>query len=207
MLSGATPVDLLTAQAWVIYRRRMGQPVESLGIPALNSAGDLPRGRYCVSMDDVEARFVAGAEYEGSNTREEVWTDFNVLLDLIRQLRVRVPAAFLGGGFVTSALDPSDVDAAIIVDTSRITSQSTFAEISKIIDNPKGRLNLRVDAFLIRWHPDGTEVGGDPMYLAQRGKWDDFWQRKVAKADRNPPQRSHAMPVRGYLEVLIDGYR
>jgi len=68
-------------------------------------------------------------------------------------------------------------------------------------------LGLQVDAFLIQWHPTGTQLGGDPSYVGQRGTWDDFWQRKVAKPDRNPPQRAHAMPVRGYLEVIIDGYK
>lgn len=79
--------------------------------------------------------------------------------------------------------------------------------MDKIVDDPKGALGLQVDAFLIPWHPDGTELGGSPRYATERTRWDDFWQRKVAKADRNPPQRWHAMPVRGYVEVIIDGYR
>jgi hypothetical protein len=177
-------------------------------IPKLTSEGDLPRGRFCATMDTVQARFVADEAYEGSTTRGQVWSDFNDLLELIRRKKVRVPAAFLGGSFVTSKLDPSDVDAALIIDASRISDPNTFADLKAIVDDPKAS-GLQVDAFLIQWYPDGSELGGGNQvaYAKQRSKWDDFWQRKVAKADRRPPQRHHAMPVRGYVEVVIDGYR
>ena len=177
-------------------------------IPALTSEGDLPRGRFCASLNDVETRFVGDAAYDNSTTRSQVWSDFNDLVDLVRRLRVRVPAAFVGGSFITSKIDPSDVDVALFFDQSKITNPGTFANLAQIVDDPKGALGLQVDAFLIPWHPDGTELGGNhPAYATERSRWDDFWQRKVAKADRNPPQRWHAMPVRGYVEVIIDGYR
>lgn len=184
---------------------------EYLPIPALTSDGDLPRGRFCTSLDDVEKRFVADAAYEGSITREKVWTDFNVVLDTVRRRRVRVPAVFLGGGFVTSELNPSDVDVALIIDVSKISNPQTYADVAQVVDDPKAG-GLRVDAFLIPWHPDGTELGGGGntgqiAYATERARWDDFWQRKVPKIDRHPPQRWHSMPVRGYLEVVIDGYR
>lgn len=175
-------------------------------IPELTSDGDLPRGRFCVSMGEVEKRFVADEKFKASKTRAQVWSDFNDLLDLIRRKKVRVPAAFLGGSFVTNKADPSDVDAALIIDMSRISNPATIAALKKIVQDPKKSPGLKVDALVIQWHPDGTENGGNPSYFAQRGKWDDFWQRKVAKANRVPSQRSHAMPVRGYLEVIIDGY-
>ena len=197
------PVRLAGAERWR-YGRRVG---EFLPIPALTGAGDLPRGRFCASLDDVEKRFVTDALYKESTTREQVWQDFNDLVGLIHDKKVRVPAVFLGGSFVTNKTDPSDVDAALIVDTSKITNPATFAAVKKIVQDPKKNPGLQVDALLIQWHPDGSEAGGNPSYLPSRGRWDDFWQRKVAKADRNPPQRWHAMPVRGYLEVIIDGYK
>jgi hypothetical protein len=89
-----------------------------------------------------------------------------------------------------------------------MTNPNTFADVAQIVDDPKAD-GLQVDAFLIPWHPNGTDLGGGDRraYATERTRWDDFWQRKVAKPDRNPPQRSHSMPVRGYLEVVIDGYR
>jgi hypothetical protein len=174
-------------------------------IPDFDQSGNLPRGRYCATVQEVHDVLVKGPEFAASTTRDSVWDDFTLLVDSIRRKRVRVPAAFIGGSFVTKALNPDDIDAAILIDTSRITSLATLTAVRQIVSNPKA-VGLKVDAFLIQWHPDGTENGGDPSYLASRGKWDDFWQRDVAKADRNPPQRGHAMPVRGYLEVILDGY-
>ncbi|OLT35085.1 hypothetical protein BJF84_14810 [Rhodococcus sp. CUA-806] len=174
-------------------------------IPDFGPDGDLPRGRFCVSMDDVNATLVKGPTFLGSGTRGEVWDDFEKLVALIKRKGVRIPAAFLGGSFVTSKVNPSDVDASILIDASRITNPSTYDAVVKIAANSKN-VGLQVDAFVIPWHPDGTQRGGDATYCGLRGSWDDFWQRKVAKPDRDPPQRVHAMPVRGYLEVLIDGY-
>lgn len=128
------------------------------------------------------------------------------LVQLIHDERVRVPAAFIGGGFSTTAMHPSDVDTSLIVDDSRISNPRTYSKVAGLAAGTKTTLGLQLDAFVIPWHPDGTEPGGNPKYFPARGKWDDFWQRKVAKLDRDPPQRRHAMPVRGYLEVLIDGY-
>lgn len=174
-------------------------------IPDFEQSGNLPRGRFCVTVQEVHDVLVKSPEFATSTTRDSVWDDFMLLVELIKRKRVRVPAAFIGGGFVTKAPNPGDIDAAIIVDTSRIASPATLTAVRQIVSNPKAQ-GLKVDAFLIQWHPDGTENGRDPSYLASRGKWDDFWQRDVEKADRIPPRRSHAMPVRGYLEVILDGY-
>ena len=174
-------------------------------VPDFEQSGNLPRGRFCATVQEVEDILVKGPEFTNSTTRDSVWNDFTLLVDSIRRKRVKVPAAFIGGGFVTKALNPEDIDAAILIDTSRITNPATLAAVQQIVTDPKAA-GLKVDAFLIQWYPDGTENGRDPSYLATRGKWDDFWQRDVPKAERIPPQRSHAMPVRGYLEVILDGY-
>lgn len=174
-------------------------------IPDFEPSGDLPRGRFCVSMDTVSATLVKGSTFAGSSTRDEVWEHFEQVIQLIKRKRVNVPAVFLGGSFTTNAEDPSDVDVAILVDTSRITNPQTLAAVQKIAKNTKA-VGLKVDAFIIPWHPDGSESGGNVDYARKRGFWDDFWQRKVAKADRIPALREHSMPVRGYLEVIVDGY-
>lgn len=174
-------------------------------IPAFEPSGNLPRGRFCTTPDEVSDILVKGVDFTASTTRSDVWDDFLLLVDLIRRKRVRVPAAFVGGGFVTNKLNPKDIDTSLIIDTSKITNLNTLTAVQQIVANTKAQ-GLKVDAFLIQWSPDGTENGRDPSYLASRGKWDDFWQRDVEKSDRNPPQRKHAMPVRGYLEVVLDGY-
>jgi hypothetical protein len=174
-------------------------------IPAFEPDGRLPRGRFCTTPDEVQDVLVKGEPFTSSTTRDQVWADFLSIIELIRRKKVKVPAAFVGGSFVTSAVDPGDVDAAIFIDTSRITNPTTLTAVRQIVDDPKGQ-GLQVDSFLILWSPDGSHGGRESSYLSERGKWDDFWQRSVVKKDRSPAQRSHAMPMRGYLEVVLDGY-
>lgn len=174
-------------------------------IPEFAESGELPRGRFCTDPDEVEQVLVKADQFTGSGTRSQVWSDFLDVVALVKRKRVRVPAAFISGSFVSTKLDPSDVDTSIIVDVSRVTNPATYQAVLQIARQTKHN-QLRVDAFLIPWSPDGSQAGAHPDYPAHRGIWDGFWQRSVPKSDRSPMMRSHAMPKRGYLEVLLDGY-
>lgn len=175
-------------------------------IPALSEDGWLPRGRFCASLAEVKERFVDDPAFVTSRTRAKVWQDFEAVLALIEQQRVKVPAVFLGGSFLTSTVDPGDIDVAFFVDVSRISNPATLTGVTRTVRGAK-LVGLEVDGFLIQWSPDGSQKGAEPSYTDSRGFWDDFWQRFVPKADRQPPQRQHSMPRRGYLEVIVDGYR
>jgi hypothetical protein len=165
----------------------------------------LPPGRFSCTTDEVEAHFVHDAAFASSKTRRTLFDDFLSVADLIRRKRVRVPAAFLGGGFTSSSVDPSDVDACYVIDVSRIVREQTFQEVYRIVvEAPKN--GIRVDGFLIPWDAQGEQRPISTEYLLSRGRWDDWWQRFVPKPQRVPPQRHHSFPVRGYLEVLLDGY-
>jgi hypothetical protein len=186
-------------------RRRDDQDRLVAVIPSLDPHGRIPPGRFRTTVPEVEQRFITAPEFAPSATREAVWSDFLDLVGWIHRLRVRTPAAFLGGGFTTDSMNPSDVDASILIDASRISSPKTWQELDKIMSTYKAK-GLKLDAFLIRWFPEGDQSKVPKPYLEERGKWDDWWQRFVAKHDRLPHQRHHAMPIRGYLEVILDGY-
>jgi uncharacterized protein DUF6932 len=176
-------------------------------IPPLDSAtGLLPLGRHVVTVSEVEAAFVTAPSFTASATRTQIWNDFVAALDLLRRKKARIPAAFLGGSFTTSDLDPADIDTSVLVDGSRITSDATWNGIVSVAAGTKAA-GLKVDLFLIAWYPSGDQASIPPAYFNQRGMWDDWWQRHVPKSARTPPLREHAMPVRGYLEVIIDGYK
>ena len=176
-------------------------------IPDLTPEGFLPRGRFLTDRDEVDAYFVKAIEFKDSTTRAAVWADFHALIDLVGRLKVRIPAVFLAGSFTTNMANPSDTDSSILVDSGRISSGKTWDNLAKISRTSKTDLKLKADTFFIPWFPEGDHTCIPPNYLLERGRWDDFWQRHVTKADRLPPQRHHAMPVRGYLEVIIDDYK
>jgi methanogenic corrinoid protein MtbC1 len=100
-------------------------------IPEFELNGNLPRGRFCATVKEVQDVLVQGSAFATSTRRDRVWADFLTVVDLIKRKRVRVPAALIGGGFVTSTLDPKDVDAAILIDVSRITSPDTLTAVLK----------------------------------------------------------------------------
>lgn len=190
---------------WAILTASGVATMLSLVIPTLEASGLLPPGRFRTTVDEVEARFVTSAEFASSATREDVWQNFLELVALIKKLRVRVPAAWIGGSFTTASLDPPDADVSILIDRSKISSTDTYPKVLRLVGNTK-KQGLALDAFVIQWWPEGDDTRIPSGYLLERGKWDDFWQRHVPKAERVPAQRHHAMPVRGYLEVILDGY-
>lgn len=176
-------------------------------IPAFEANGSLPLGRFSCNLQEAKQFLVSGAPFNDAPNRATLWTIFEDSLQRMHSIRCKIPSVFLGGSFVTSKIDPSDIDAAYLVDRSTIVSDQTLGKLDQIFR----AINQEVfiDAFLIPWHPTNLKLEDSyfDMYYMERGKWDDFWQRSVVKEDRVPWQRFHAFPKRGYLEVTKDGYR
>ena len=45
------------------------------------------------------------------------------------------------------------------------------------------------------------------FYYVMRGYWDDWWMRLRNQAGAGQPIDLEALPRRGYVEVILDGYR
>lgn len=191
--------------------RRFGCDGGQSLIPQLTAQGLLPVGRFQCTQAEVQAAFVAAPPFAASTTRSDVWARIEALLAEVSALRVRMPAAFLAGSFTTSVLNPADGDLSPIIDASRIQSDTTRRALATVIREAKRTLDL--DVIPIFWTPvaigTAAALSSDrvaQVYASERGRWDDFWQRHVPKAQRSPFQRDHAHPKRGYLEVIVDGY-
>lgn len=180
-------------------------------IPDLTEDGLLPVGRFQCTMDEVEQRFVNDEAFQDSETRRDIWTKFGVLLARAKNEKAKIPSAFVSGTFVTNKIDPSDIDASLLVDSSRVTNDQIRGRIQTAVD--VAAQTFKLDVVSIWWSPQPVQFGWlgisqeAKLYVGQRGLWDDLWQRNVPKAERDPFQRHHAFPKRGYLEVMIDGYR
>ena len=76
---------------------------------------------------------------------------------------------------------------------------------------PGGALNVRVDAYLLGWRqlisPDPGHNPDHSFYYVMRGYWDDWWMRLRNQAGAGQPIDLEALPRRGYVEVILDGYR
>lgn len=193
-----------------------------MSIPTLVSDGTidlLPHGRHRVDIADVEQRFVLDPQYSASSTRVEIWEQFGDALELLRGA-VRVHAAWLSGSFLTSKIDPQDVDALFLISgrdylkadvPTRQIVDSFIDTVPDALGNPVRRHGFaRVDSFIHHWRPwdNPSPQGPDGRleYCAYRGYWDDFWQRTRKGAKTDPATWRDGIPARGYLEVEFDAF-
>jgi hypothetical protein len=187
-------------------------------LPPLDpSTGYLPPGRHVCTVAEVEAAFVQDGRFATSATRSDLWNDWNDALSLL-QSAVTVHAAWIGGSFTTSKVDPGDIDVTYIVNGGVVRSLQGAQE-TKIVNifNTTGRVrsefNLNVDTYLVFWEcvpaplPPGMNGFQDQYYWA-RGYWDDWWQRARCQGGPKggPPVPADTVPRRGYLEVPVSDY-
>lgn len=182
-------------------------------LPALDPAtGALPIGRFPAAMSQVRANFVDDPQYAGSSTREEIWTHFE---SATAELRRIVPVAYvwIAGSFITSKLDPDDIDVVYWCEDRHVDAVSDLGDKHILEMFAKNRVRvttgLRVDTRYGRWHvhPDADSVttAMHVSYSQMRGYWDDFWLRARSGSKTAPRVRDDALPRRGYLEVTLDG--
>ena len=201
--------DVLSAQVSFLGGAR-GFPV----VPARDPAsGLLPLGRHVCSESEVEAAFVSAAEFAASPTRADIWRDWQQGVRLLRTA-VTVHAAWLGGSFTTSKVDPADLDVTFVINGADMRTRSLPEQ--KIItlfgtSQVKAALGLQLDSYAVPWEsiPQPQNAGlngfGDPYYWA-RGHWDDWWQRRRLSPRTTPPGPADTSPRRGYLEVPFSDY-
>lgn len=184
-------------------------------IPALDPAtGLLPPGRHVCTEAEVEAAFVAAPEFSGSLTRSGIWDHWLQARELL-QRSVLVHAAWIGGSFTTSKIDPEDIDASFVINADnyrqREVPDQQVVSLFNTGSHVKAVLGLRVDSYVIPWEcvsqplPAGLNMVHD-MYYWARGYWDDWWQRYRTGGHGSPPVPADAIPRRGYLEVLLSDY-
>ena len=119
----------------------------------------------------------------------------------------------MGGSFASAAPEPADIDVVLFVDGQQYDALAPEAR-AEVMPFGMGRServvhDLMLDSFMVSYDAVLKPLGrGDDdradAYCWHRGKWDDFWQlrRPTSPATAGPPV---VRPVRGYLEVMIDG--
>lgn len=162
-------------------------------------------------IDEIHADFVAGK----SPRREKVWNDWQAATALLRQ-HVPVSAAWVGGSFLTSKAEPDDIDCVYWVDSVALQNAHLNPASAQVIQVFAGQRMLRdlvgleVDTFVVAWSccPDIAQAAPHTgRYWSSRGYWDDFWSRMRSGPKGAPAVRDDALPRRGYLEVIFDGFK
>mgnify|MGYP001188826815 CR=1 FL=1 len=184
-----------------------------MAVPAIDATtGHLDVGRHGATLDELKARFVDAPEYAQSMTRRSIWSDFE---SATAGLRGRLPVAWvwISGSFISTKLDPDDIDVIYWCEDVNLDSVSDLRDkfmIELFATNAlRATFNLRVDSRIGRWHirpePGIQDTTEHHNYAKQRGFWDDFWLRRRSGPKGSPAVREDALARRGYVEVFLDG--
>lgn len=166
------------------------------------------------SVEYAHEQLVAAERFKGSATRREIWEHWLSVVEATRELVGEVCCAWLAGSFTTVKLDPEDIDAVFVIESTRVDRVMAGADdraqlLTHIARSELGNLGLRVDSYLLAWvvNPEPAPMTPEAnRYMLNRGYWDDFWQRVRSGEKGDPPCRRDALPLRGYLEVILDGF-
>lgn len=152
-----------------------------------------------------------GSDAAFNQHRQDLLQELDTFVSLIRSA-VPVCALWVSGSYLTDKDDPADVDALLVFNEDDI-NQITDPSVRRLLTRPgflrlRQRLNLRVDPFALVWRarPGPTPTWLDRAYLMDRGYWDDWWLRMRTVPKGTAPTRNCALPRRGYVEVILDGY-
>lgn len=186
---------------------------EGLGrnfIPQRTPDGVPTLGRHSVSLSDVQRAYVTAPVFRSSERRELLWNNF---LSLTARVRIAVPvnAVMIGGSFTTWKQTPADIDAVFVIDKrhlARLSDQNDIKMLTSLSSGGGKKIReLGIDSYTLDWEAIPRTIKDNPAhrdYLVSRGYWDDWLQRSSSKIEE--PNEGHAVPRRGYLEVIIDGY-
>ncbi|WP_125802734.1 hypothetical protein [Actinoplanes sp. ATCC 53533] len=171
------------------------------------TTGFLPPGRYSASLDDLYARLVRST---GSIARQEIWREWDDHRTIVGALAGEITRMWVGGSFVSSKVEPSDVDVTYLLRAEAFDrlDAETLADLDDL--TLRGwcvKRGMRVDAYLVRL-PENRPVSqmitsmltqADAASFRDVGIYDEFWQRVKPTAANGIPGALR----RGYVEVLL----
>lgn len=186
-------------------------------IPPLDpNTGLLPAGRYLACADEVRDRFVATEPFSESLSRAGLWTDWTTHVQLLEALLGREPRTWMAGSFISSKIEPSDIDVFYGFDPSAYDSleNQDLAYLDRLCTRESciKDFGLRIDAYFTRL-PDHMPVddlrpqqmGAHNLRAFQSlGLYDEIWQRGRRVPMEGSANISERNPIRrGYLEVRL----
>ena len=174
--------------------------------PFGSETGFPPPGRYAVLWDEIEESLVLGDAFRDSTTRRALWQEFGVHRAAIECVVGTVSRVWLAGSFVSSKLNPSDIDVTYLLEADvyrAISDQDDIADLDNLQDREWcARRQMRIDAYVLSLPATqdfrnlgltGAMATGDAEVFQQLGLYDEIWQRCREGNDRR----------RGYVEVSL----
>lgn len=164
-----------------------------------------PPGRYPMAWDEVHDSLVQAESFAASSTRHALWNELACHRAAVEAELGTVERLWLSGSFVSSKLDPSDVDLSYLVDqvTYGEVDGDGIARLARLFDKEWCvKRGMRIDAYLLKLPATvrfrdlgvtGAMATGDAEVFQMLGLYDEIWQR-CRTSDRHR---------RGYVEVTL----
>lgn len=187
------------------------------GIPLLDPhTGCLPPGRFPATLEQVEAAFVRDPYFAASTSRAGIWRGFaayRATWDLAESLlgNQLVVAWWIGGSFLTSAVEVKDIDVTPIIDRAAWNASRGKPGMRHVKALVRHRASVRdtfgVEPFVLLWSVvpctlfPGVLSTADQDSLRDRGGLDAWWQRMRPLGPKGSPGLPTRFAERGYVEV------
>ncbi|MFF7240436.1 DUF6932 family protein [Streptomyces collinus] len=169
--------------------------------------GLLPPGRYAASLEELHSTLVVST---GSAIRREIWEEWTRHRVMVETQVGEISRMWVGGSFVSSKPDPSDVDVTYLVSARYYDAldRETLVDLNDLTDAGWcAELGMRVDALVLRL-PKRLPVSQMAPRLLDHETSESFRDLglydEVCQAIK--PPSAHSVPDelrRGYVEVLL----
>ncbi|MEU7963708.1 hypothetical protein AB0D09_09605 [Streptomyces sp. NPDC049097] len=124
-----------------------------------------------------------------------------------------VHAIWLGGSYVSTKLNPQNVDLTVFMDEMTVDAMRGLDGTDWLVsafDRKERLAELGVSPLRVGYRPIASVFRSEQLdpaeqaYLRERGAWDDWWQRcRPNGVDNSRPTLDSAAPRRGYVEVTL----
>lgn len=182
-----------------------------------------PPGRTRLSFEALAQSLVEAPRFARSSTRPILWENLGRYLARFAYLESQyaqqlgdfklLHCLWLGGSFVSSKIDPRNMDATVIVDgraKSIIKGQPGAGWLTSAFNREACSSEFAISPIeLVYWpivsvfRPTLLQAH-EQDYLIARGGWDDWWQRCRLDAEADePPSLETVHTRRGYVEVAL----
>ncbi|WP_434738105.1 DUF6932 family protein [Microbacterium wangruii] len=185
-------------------------------LPSLLDTGHLPPGRHPATLSDVHEQFVDA--FPESTTRPGIWDGF---LDYLTSWDEAESFAgvevlrgvWVAGSFISSTIDPSDIDVSPIYDRRvllQLSGKPGSGRFKELLSH-RDRIvsTYKVEPFPVPWLALPSTLlparlsPADRDTLAVRGGLDTWWGRVRPPGPRVAPVAPTTLADRGYLEVIL----
>lgn len=206
--------------------------VMSPGVPDFEENGHLPLGRFTVTMDEVYERFVLHPGFAASRTRATCWDGLDQYLYRWQQYADRhagvlkgrrlFRAMWLGGSFISSKMEPRNLDLTLFVDGEALdacVADKGNSGLCRLTSRGSLLATLHVSPSVVPycwarspWMNDKKRDLSEirefsrkmSNYVTRRGSFDDWWTRvRPTGVPRDEPSEETGNWARGYLEVIL----